>query len=87
MYAEVLIQYGVKSLDRVFTYHIPEHLQNKVFVGVRVSVPFNKKNINGFVMSLKDVASSDFEILDINDVVNESFKLNEELIKLGAYLK
>ncbi len=38
-------------------------------------------------MSLKDVASSDFEILDINDVVNESFKLNEELIQLGAYLK
>ena len=87
MYAEVLIQYGVKSLDKVFTYHVPEHLQNKISVGVRVSVPFNKKNINGFVMSLKDSASGDFEILDINDIVNESFKLNKELIELGAYLK
>ena len=87
MYAEVLIQYGVKSLDKVFTYHIPNNLKDRISVGVRVCVPFNKKNINGFVMSLKETASTDFEVLDIIDIVNESFKLNDELISLGEYLK
>ena len=28
MYAEVLVQYGVKALDRQFTYKIPEELTN-----------------------------------------------------------
>ena len=82
MYASVLIQYGAKSLDKVFTYHIPDNLADKVSVGMRVSVPFNKKNINGFVMSIESKCESDYEILDIIDVVNESFKLNDELIHL-----
>lgn len=87
MYASVLIQYGAKSLDKVFTYHIPDNLVDKISVGMRVSVPFNKKNINGFVMSIESKCESDYEILDIIDVVNESFKLNDELIHLGEYLK
>lgn len=87
MYANVLIQYSVKSLDRVFTYHIPEHLLSKISVGVRVSIPFNKKTINGFVMSINETCESNYEILDIIDVINEEFKLNEELLKLGEYLK
>ena len=87
MYANVLIQYGVKSLDRVFTYRVPDNLKNKVCVGIRVSVPFNKRKINGFVMSLIDHIESEFEILDIIDVVNEEFKLNEELLRMGEYLK
>lgn len=87
MYANVLIQYGVKSLDRVFTYHIPTHLQSKISVGVRVNVPFNKKNINGFVMSIDQTTECEYEILDIIDVINDEFKLNDELLKLGQYLK
>ena len=87
MYANVLIQYGVKSLDKVFTYHIPDNLKDRVVVGIRVSVPFNKRKINGFVMSLIDRVESEFEILDIIDVVNEEFKLNDELLKMGEYLK
>ena len=87
MYANVLIQYGVKSLDKVFTYHVPDNLKDRVVVGLRVTVPFNKRKINGFVMSLTDHVESEFEILDIIDVVNEEFKLNDELLKMGEYLK
>lgn len=87
MYANVLIQYGVKELDRVFTYHIPDELVPKVKVGVKVNVPFNNRSINGFVMSLTNECPEGIEVLDIINVINENFRLNEELLKLGEYLK
>ena len=42
MYAEVLIQYPIKSLDHTFTYHIPASLEDKAEVGRKVYVPFGE---------------------------------------------
>ena len=39
MYADVLVEYGVKSLDRTFTYKIPYELKDKLKVGMKVLVP------------------------------------------------
>ena len=46
MYANVLVQYGVKSLDHTFTYHIPNNLEEIVEVGRKVSVPFGSQKIS-----------------------------------------
>jgi primosomal protein N' len=42
MYAKVLIEYEVKSLDHVFTYIIPEKLKN-IHIGMKVKVFFGNK--------------------------------------------
>ena len=49
MYAKVLIEYKVKSLDRTFTYKVPEHLEDIIKKGMKVIVPFGNsdKTING----------------------------------------
>lgn len=86
MYANVLVQYGVKSLDHTFTYHIPDHLIDMVTVGRKVSVPFGHQNINGFVVSITNDAL-DGEFKDIIDVVTKELKLNDELLALGKYIK
>ena len=39
IYAEVLIEYEVKSLDKVFTYKIPSFLLGKIKVGMKVKIP------------------------------------------------
>lgn len=86
MYANVLVQYGVKSLDHTFTYHIPDDLIGIVEVGRKVSVPFGKQKINGFIISITD-QKLDGEFKDIIDVVTRELKLNEELLELGKYIK
>ncbi len=86
MYANVLVQYGVKSLDHTFTYHIPDHLIDMVTVGRKVSVPFGHQNINGFVVSITN-DDLDGEFKDIIDVVTKELKLNDELLALGKYIK
>lgn len=86
MYANVLVQYGVKSLDHTFTYHIPDNLIGIVSVGVKVRVPFGNQTINGFVIEICDNVDTE-NIKDIIDVVTKELKLNEEMLELGKYIK
>lgn len=86
MYANVLVQYGVKSLDHTFTYHIPDNLIGLVLVGVKVRVPFGKQIINGFVISMSRDADGN-SVKDIIDVVTKELRLNEEMLELGKYIK
>jgi len=84
MYALVLIQYGVKVLDKTFTYKIPENM--KVNIGNKVKVSFANKIIYGIVTSITDSTELD-KVSEIISVVNPDIKLNEELLKLGYYIK
>lgn len=86
MYAEVLVQYGSKSLDRVFTYKVPESLIDKIKVGMKVSIPFGNQSINGFVLNLTNNTSLD-NLKEIKDIISEKYYLNDELIELGKYIK
>ena len=52
MYANVIIQYGNKAVDREFTYIVPEGFRSNIKVGHRVKVLFNNREIEGFVLSL-----------------------------------
>ncbi|MDD2409714.1 MAG: primosomal protein N' [Bacilli bacterium] len=86
MYAEVLVEYGVKSLDKTFTYIIPDTLKDKLQVGMKVIVPFGNQKINGFVINIKDEENYD-KLKEIIKISNEDLILNEELLELGLYLK
>jgi primosomal protein N' (replication factor Y) len=88
MYAEVLVQYGVKSLDHTFTYHIPDSLVNELTIGMKVFVPFGRQSINGFVTNIisNKTDIEDIEIKDILSIVTKELKLNKELLSLGEYI-
>lgn len=85
MYADVLVQYGVKSLDHTFTYHIPDELISELTVGMKVLVPFGSKEINGFVVNISN-SIPEIEVKDIKSIITKELKLNEELMELGKYL-
>ena len=83
MYADILIQYGVKILDKTFTYKIPPNLNVKK--GHKVKILFANKEIFGIVMNIKNTT----ELENINEIIsisNEELYLNEELLELGKYI-
>ena len=84
MYASVLIQYGVKVLDKTFTYKIPDGM--KLFIGNKVKVLFANKEIYGIVIDIKDSTDID-NVNEIISVVNPNIHLNKELIELGKHIK
>jgi len=87
MYAEVLIEYGVKSLDKSFSYIIPEPLKDTLKIGMKVLIPFGKKTINGFVINIKNTCDDDYELKEIVDIVDKELKLNSEMLEMGRYLQ
>ena len=87
MYAEVLIEYNAKSVDKTFTYLIPDSLKDELKVGMKVVVPFATKKINGFVIKIKNEFDCSYELKEIDSIVDKFLCLNEELIELGKYLQ
>ena len=86
MYADVLVEYGAKALDKTFTYIIPDKLKNDLKVGMKVIVPFGNTTINGFVINIKNTIDND-NLKEIIDMPKQNFILNEELLSLGQYIK
>lgn len=83
MYANVIIQYGNKAVDREFTYIVPDDFKDKIKVGHRVKVLFNNKEIEGFVLSLFDKYDGEYELNHILSLVDDEPILNEEMLYLG----
>jgi len=87
MYAEILIEYPTKKIDKYFTYLIPETFRDIINVGMKVKVPFSNKIINGFIMDIKNFYDADYELKEIIDVMDKELILNDELMELGKYIQ
>ncbi|MCM1053722.1 MAG: primosomal protein N' [Ruminococcus sp.] len=87
MYAYCVIEYPIKSLDKMFTYKIPENLINKLKVGMKVLVPFNTQIVHGIVLRINNEYEDKYELKEIIRIEDEFLVLNKELLSLGLYLK
>lgn len=86
MYANVIIQYGNKAVDREFTYMVPSNLVDKVKVGHRVKVLFNNREIEGFVLSLTNEYNGEYELREIISLVDIDPIINKEMLYIGNKL-
>lgn len=84
---EVLIEHPVQALDRGFSY-----LSKKpILTGIRVQVPFNHRQVVGYVLSVEEVDLTQKELEErdgfkysyIYSVIDEAPLLNNELITLA----
>ncbi|SHE56996.1 replication restart DNA helicase PriA [Thermoanaerobacter uzonensis DSM 18761] len=86
MFAEVIVDIKSSNTDRVYTYRIPEGMDIKV--GMRVSVPFNNRFIDGYVISITDKASySVNKIKDIHRILDSYSIFDEKMIELAKWIK
>lgn len=86
MYAKVIIEIGVKNVDKMFTYIVPEEFQNKIKIGMRVKVSFGYQILEGFVLELTNKFDEDYELKLIQELVDEEPILNNEMLSLGKYM-
>lgn len=84
MFASILIEYRVKSLDKMFTYKIPNNLS--VSIGNKVKVPFGNQIVNGIVLKINNESDVE-EVKEIIEVIDEELILSEELLELGKFIK
>ncbi len=77
-------------LRRTFLYSIPEHLRGEVVPGSRVLVPFGKRRLTGYAVSLHerpgdDVAGKGIRLKDILEVPDARPLINEEILRLTEW--
>lgn len=87
MYASVVIEYGNKAVDREFTYIVPKEYKDKIRIGHRVMVPFNGRDIEGFVLRLSNNYQGEYELKEISMLCDDEPILNEEMLILGREIQ
>ena len=87
MVASVLVEISSQNIDKTFDYLVPLPFQDLIRVGMRVTVPFGKQTLEGFVLEIKDKKDTTYELKEILQLVDENITLNEELLELGRVMQ
>lgn len=88
MYAKVIIDTNSRFLDRAFTYEIPQRLEGRLSLAMRVLVPFGKsdKPHVGFVYDLVDEIDGDYKTKEIIGLIDEEKLISKELLDLAFFM-
>ncbi len=91
-YADVIVDISVDSVDRPFTYLIPEALIDKVNIGTPVNIPFGQSNVirKGYIINLYDHIDPKlqyYKIKEIDSVADKGISIEDELIELSIWMK
>ena len=63
LFADIIIDISVKSLDRPFQYRVPDPLQADAVIGALVDIPFGKGNRTVFPIPQKETVQGIYQIL------------------------
>ena len=87
MIIDVLVEINVGSKNQMFSYNVKEELQAKIKKGIRVTVPFGSRKLEGFVMDIREsVEKNTYDLKEIINVVDDHPVLTDELLELGTYM-
>ena len=81
--ADVVFNLPIKE---AFTYQVPDHFDGMVKVGMRVFVPFGRRRLTGYVVSVSDHNEKEFKLKPIQDVPDADPVISEELLKLTRWI-
>ena len=90
MVVDVLVEIKARQIVQTFTYLLPPELENIVMTGSRILVPFNNRNLEGFVLKkyqlqeqpqyvLKKVAQAVDELYFKKNIVQFNFSLSNNV--------
>ena len=89
LYAKIIIDISHESVDRPFTYIVPENLSKIIEVGTVVSVPFGKGNNpkKGIVIELTDKTDVPLDKLKyVLDISERDISLSDQRIRHHKFL-
>ncbi|MDI6711327.1 MAG: primosomal protein N' [Bacillota bacterium] len=84
-FAKVIVDLPLIRVDRVYDYRIPEPLRGRVRPGVKVLVPFGRRQLAGYVIGVAASAAV-VPVKDILDVLDEQPAFTAELYDLACWV-
>jgi len=90
LYADIIVDISHESLDKTYQYKIPEHLTNKVQVGLPVVITFGNGNrrLTGYIVGLSDKPKiEEYRIKEIDDLLDKGVPIESRMIVLAWWMK
>ena len=90
LYADIIIDIALSTLDKTFKYKVPEKLKDEIFPGVKVRVPFGRGNglRTGYVTGISDTADFDEDLIkEVDSISDDEVMIEGQLISLAAWMK
>ena len=89
MYVSVIVNNPSSNVDRIFEYKVPTYLEEFIYVGSRIKIPFGNSDrlIHGFIIDIHENRNFDGELKEIDDIPDLKPVINEEQFKIAEYLK
>ena len=88
VYANVIVDISVDTLDKTFQCLVPPELMENIAVGVQVDIPFGKRIITGYVIELTDQPEWDVErIRPLLGIRKGSVAIESQLIALAGWMR
>lgn len=86
---QVAVSNATFHFDKLYSYSVPAHLQDRVFVGSMVLVPFGRGAAArmGVVLGLDAPEAAGKRLKSLYDAAPEQARLSDELLRLVYYLK
>lgn len=87
--ADVVIDVDAPDLLPWYSYRVPPELQSTVRPGMCVCIPFNRREMLGYVMRLRKISPRDpivRKLHEITSVLDDSAAINEEQVQLVEWM-
>lgn len=85
MLASIVVEVNNHKLDQPYSYLVDFSMQKNIKIGQKVIVPFNNRNVEGFVLDLQTEYETNDKLKNIISL-EESY-LNEEQLQLVSHLR
>lgn len=83
--ADVYVNLPLKSIASAYSYHVPEAF-SFLCSGWRVFVPFGGRKVEGFVLDVRMQETSEIELKDIIDLVDDEPWFNDRTLALADWM-
>ena len=90
IFADVIVDISVKSLDRPFQYIVPEEMHEDAVIGAMVIIPFGSGNreLKGYIIGLSGEAKFDVhKTKEIKKIVKQGVVAESHLLSLAYWIK
>ena len=85
-YVGVIVDVATQQTNRPYTYRVPEELTTVVAPGMRVEVPFGRRQVQGFVVETTDQAPEGVKLRSLTRLVDVNPVLGKEQLQLADWL-
>ncbi len=87
--ADVVVDVDAPDLQESYSYRVPERLQNTLRAGACVHIPFHGRELLGYVLERRKLASSDplcGKLKDIIGIVDDAITINDEQLSAVRWM-